>query len=81
MLPKERFNRKLMEPKNSTNESSKPVAEIPAPPLELELPTDWNHGPSPAATLDEIWRLSLKIRHLDRSGPSTPVSVEFRLDP
>jgi hypothetical protein len=72
-----------MEQTSSINASSKPAAEIPAPVIELELdlPTDWDHGPSPAATLDEIWQLSLKIRHLDRSGHSTPVSEEFRLDP
>ena len=72
-----------MEPKNSINRPSELAAEAQAlvPDLDLDLPDDWDHGPSPSATLDEIWQLSLKIRHLDRSGPSTPVSVEFRLDP
>ena len=68
-----------MDPKNSTNESAKPADD--AADVSLEFQDDWDHGPSPSATLDEIWQLSLKVRRLDRSGPSTPVSAEFSLDP
>ena len=68
-----------MEPNNSTNESAKPAND--AAETLLEFPDNWDHGRPPAATVDQMWRLSLKIRHLDKRGPSTPVSAEFRLDP
>lgn len=68
-----------MEPKSSTSTSVNPASDT-ADRL-LEFPDNWDHGRPPTATVDQIWQLSLKIRHLDRSGPSTPVSAEFRLDP
>ena len=63
-----------MEPNNSTNESAKPAND--AAETLLEFPDNWDLGRPPAATVDQMWRLSPKIRHLDKRGPSTPVSAE-----